>query len=123
MGKEIILAFVANVIAIVALILLILYIVTDQPFLECSSDGKSFVKTGLVSEVTFFGDCNMIKFDDGSVLYLHGSPNEAYDLYDIEGLLVVGVNYTFSYHHECVMSDGNEVSYHEGNVIDKIKWI
>ena len=87
---------------------------------NCQSDGKSFQVSGIVSDVTFLGDCNLIDFEDGSFLYLHGSPNEKYDLYEIDNLLAAGVNYTFIYHHECVMSDGNEIWYHEGNVIDKI---
>jgi len=88
---------------------------------DCVSDDEHFVKSGIVSKVEFLGDCNLIDFEDGSFLYLHGSPNEKYDLYEIKNLLAFGVNYTFYYHHECVMSDGNEVYYHEGNVIDKIK--
>lgn len=88
---------------------------------DCSSDGAEFTKTGIVVDVMFLGDCNMITFNDSSVLYLHGSPNEKYDLYEIKSLLSKGTNYSFSYHHECVMSDGNEIYYHEGNVIDRIK--
>lgn len=87
---------------------------------DCISDDKSFVVSGIVTDVEYLGDCNMINFVDGRVLYLHGSPNEKYHLEDLDNLLIVGFNYTFYYHHECVMSDGNEVWYHQGNVIDKI---
>jgi len=105
----------------VAVLLICLIIGFPNQNNNCESDGKSFTTSGVVSKVTFLGDCNLIDFEDGSFLYLHGSPNEKYDLYEIDTLLAVGVNYTFNYHHECVMSDGNEVWYHEGNVIDRIK--
>ena len=88
---------------------------------DCSSDGEHFVKTGVVRSVEFCGSFNLIEFEGGGELYLHGSPNEAYDLYVIDGLLAVGVSYTFSYHHECVMSDGDDIVYFEGNIIDNIK--
>jgi len=107
----------------VILILFVIIVVSLNiiPMAQCETDGKSEVVTGVVSSVTFLGDSNMIDFEDGRRLYLHGSPNARFKLYDIKGLLAVGVNYSFYFHHACVMSDGNTIHYHDGNVIDKIK--
>jgi hypothetical protein len=113
--------FIMFLVGIVIIIIMVSFNLTPLSMNKnCVSDDKHFTKTGIVTDVLFLGDCNMITFNDSSVLYLHGSPNEKYDLYEIDNLLAVGVNYTFSYHHECVMSDGNEIWYHQGNVIDKI---
>ena len=87
---------------------------------DCDTDGKSFTKIGIVSSIEFYGDSDIIEFEDGSHLRLHGSPNAEYSLLTMENLIVVGQNYTFFYHHECVWDDGNNPTCHEGNVIDRI---
>lgn len=109
--------------AIVVLIAIIYIAFNIVPQSQCETDGESEVVTGIVSSVTFLGDSNMIDFEDGRRLYLHGSPNARFRLYDIKGLLAIGVNYSFYFHHACVMSDGNTIHYHDGNIIDKIKVI
>lgn len=88
---------------------------------DCVSDGERRTKSGIVDNVEWYGGTTGIYFKDGSQLSLSGSPNAKYDLLEVVDLLASGVNYTFYYHRECVMSDGNEISWYEGNVIDEIK--
>jgi len=114
----------ATSVSIILILFVIVYVAFNiVPMAQCETDGKSEIVTGIVSDVSFLGDSNMIDFEDGRRLYLHGSPDARFKLYDIKGLLAIGVNYSFYFHHACVMSDGNTISYHDGNVIDKIKVI
>ena len=88
---------------------------------NCQSDNEKYTKTGIVDYAEWYGGTIGIYFKDGSQVYFSGSPNAKYDLLEMENLLANGVNYTFYYHRDCVMSDGNTVYWYEGNVIDKIK--
>ena len=87
---------------------------------DCKSNNEKFNRTGILEYSEWYGGTIGIFFKDGSQLGLSGSPNAEYTLLQMEELLISGVNYTFYYHKECVMSDGNEPSWYEGNVIDRI---
>ena len=88
---------------------------------NCKSDNEKFTKIGVVKDVTYLGGSILIDFINGSYLYIHGSSNNKYPIEDLDDILVVGAKYRFSYHYECVMSDGNEPVWFEGNVIDKLE--
>ena len=59
-----------------------------------------------------------ITFDDGRSIVFHNSPN-SYDL-DVFWDFETGYCYTFRYHEESVMQDGNTVSYIDAWVLDSI---
>jgi hypothetical protein len=77
----------------------------------------------MVISTSYIGDCIEIDFNNGRCLYLHNSPDAEYDGWEMIHLLSIGSNYSFNYHHACVQSDGNTVTWFEGNVIDEIKVI
>jgi len=87
---------------------------------NCSSDNEKFTITGTVKEINHYGGTVSIDFEDGRGLGIQGSPENFISIDDIYNILAVGVNYTFYCHYECVMSDGNEPSWFEGTVCDKI---
>jgi len=97
------------------------YFLFTNPRNQCHSDNEKFVTTGIVENVEWYGGTIEIFFDDNRSLGLSGSPNAKYDLLEMDELLIPGFNYTFYYHRECVMGDGNTEWWYEGNVIDKIK--
>ena len=87
---------------------------------NCQSNNEKFIKTGIVSNVEWLGGSILIDFEDDSYLYIHGSPDNKYSIDDLDNILVVGANYSFNCHYDCVMSDGNEPYWFEGVVIDKL---
>ena len=121
-GKEVY-AFYVYVVAIIVLFGMLLVSLVFLQEDGCVCDNKSFTISGVVVSTSYIGDCIRIDFDDGRCLFLHGSPDAQYDGWEMIHLLYVGGNYSFSYHHACVMSDGNTPTWFEGNVIDEIRVI
>ena len=109
------------IILVFVVIGLLIWFMPDMATCDCKTDNKHFVKTGIIVDVNFYGYFNMIDFENGDILCLHGSPNEKIDLCKLKNYLSIGSNYTFYYHHECVWDDGNEPTCIESNVIDRIE--
>jgi len=109
-----------NLIVIFGLTITVLFLSGCQRH-NCESNNEKFTKTGIVKYTEWYGGTIGIFFDDGSQLGLSDSPNAEYTLLQMDELLISGVNYTFYYHKECVMSDGNTEWWYEGQVIDRIK--
>ena len=80
---------------------------------------KTLVICGNITIDYCDGAVCIIKFDDSRYISFHGSPNARYDTLDFE-LLEQGAMYTFVYHREEVMGDGNTEFWFMGNVIDNI---
>jgi hypothetical protein len=92
--------------------------INDGP---CKTNNEKHITSGMVATTSYIGDCIKISFDDNRFLYLHNSGEAKYDGWEMIHLLVIGSNYSFSYHNGCVESDSNTPFWFEGNIIDEIR--